>query len=153
MFALAEYSGTVIGYTYASTNSYTSNDSGATWTPVTLPTAGNWVAAAGKNIVAPPAKKKLTIYTYEQLKTEKYKMDELRKLCMQYKVSRAGNKEDITKRLYDYCKSSIVPLKIQKVVRGFLHRKLIKLRGPAFKKRNMCTNETDFFTELHLIKN
>ena len=106
-----------------------------------------------KNIVAPLAKKKLTIYTYEQLKTEKYKMEELRKLCMQYKVSRAGNKEDITKRLYDYCKSSIVPLKIQKVVRGFLHRKLIKLHGPAFKKRNICTNETDFFTmdEMHEI--
>lgn len=109
--------------------------------------------SSAKNIVALPAKKKLTIYTYEQLKTEKYKMDELRKLCMQYKVSRAGNKEDITKRLYDYCKSSIVPLKIQKVVRGFLHRKLIKLRGPAFKKRNICTNETDFFTmdEMHEI--
>jgi hypothetical protein len=98
-------------------------------------------------------KRKLTIYTYEQLKTEKYKMDELRKLCSQYKVSRAGNKEEITKRLYDYCKNSIVPLKIQKVVRGFLHRKLIKLRGPAFEKRNICTNETDFFTmdEMHEI--
>ena len=104
-------------------------------------------------IIAPPVKKKLTIYTYEQLKTEKYKMDELRKLCMQYKVSRAGNKEEITKRLYDYCKNSIVPLKIQKVVRGFLYRKLIKLRGPAFRKRNICTNETDFFTmdEMHEI--
>jgi len=101
----------------------------------------------------PPVKKKLTIYTYEQLKTEKYKMDELRKLCMQYKVSRAGNKEDITKRLYDYCKNSIMPLKIQKVARGFLHRKLINLRGPAFKKRSICTNETDFFTmdEMHEI--
>ena len=109
-----------------------------------------------KNIAttpAPPVKKKLTIYTYEQLKTEKYKMDELRKLCMKYKVSRAGNKEDITTRLYDYCKNSIMPLKIQKVVRGFFHRKLIKLRGPAFKKRNICTNETDFFTmdEMHEI--
>jgi hypothetical protein len=86
-------------------------------------------------------------------KTEKYKMDELRKLCSQYKVSRAGNKEEIIKRLYDYCKNSIVPLKIQKVVRGFFHRKLIRLRGPAFKKRNICTNETDFFTmdEMHEI--
>jgi len=100
-----------------------------------------------------PVKKKLTIYTYEQLKTEKYKMDELRKLCMQYKVSRAGNKDDVIKRLYEYCKNSIMPLKIQKVVRGYLHRKLIKLRGPAFKKRNICTNETDFFTmdEMHEI--
>lgn len=104
-------------------------------------------------IIAPPVIKKLTIYTYEQLKTEKYKMDELRKLCSQYKVSRAGNKEEIIKRLYDYCKSSIVPLKIQKVVRGFFHRKLIRLRGPAFKKRSICTNETDFFTmdEMHEI--
>lgn len=100
-----------------------------------------------------PVKKKLSIYTYEQLLTEKYKMDELRKLCMQYKVSRAGNKDDIIKRLYDFCKNSIIPLKIQKVVRGFLHRKLIKLRGPAFQKRNICTNETDFFTmdEMHEI--
>ena len=104
-------------------------------------------------LVKLPVKKKLTIYTYEQLKTEKYKMDELRKLCMQYKVSRAGNKDDVTKRLYEYCKNSIMPLKIQKVVRGYLHRKLIKLRGPAFKKRNICTNETDFFTmdEMHEI--
>jgi len=100
-----------------------------------------------RKCAAPPAeKKKLTIYTYEQLKTEKYKMDELRKLCMQYKVSRAGNKDDIIKRLYEYCKNSIMPLRIQKVARGFLHRKLINLRGPAFKKRNICTNETDFFT-------
>jgi hypothetical protein len=107
-----------------------------------------------RKCAAPPvAKKKLTIYTYEQLKTEKYKMDELRKLCMQYKVSRAGNKDDITKRLYEYCKNSIMPLRIQKVARGFLHRKLINLRGPAFKKRNICTNETDFFTmdEMHEI--
>lgn len=110
-------------------------------------------AATDATIIVPPVIKKLTIYTYEQLKTEKYKMDELRKLCSQYKVSRAGNKEEIIKRLYDYCKDSIVPLKIQKVVRGFFHRKLIRLRGPAFKKRNICTNETDFFTmdEMHEI--
>ena len=109
--------------------------------------------ATNATIIVPPVIKKLTIYTHEQLKTEKYKMDELRKLCSQYKVSRAGNKEEITKRLYDYCKNSIVPLKIQKVVRGFFHRKLIRLRGPAFKKRNICTNETDFFTmdEMHEI--
>lgn len=110
-------------------------------------------AATDATIIVPPVIKKLTIYTYEQLKTEKYKMDELRKLCSQYKVSRAGNKEEIIKRLYDYCKDSILPLKIQKVVRGFFHRKLIRLRGPAFKKRNICTNETDFFTmdEMHEI--
>lgn len=111
------------------------------------------IRKSSKEVLGVPVKKKLTIYTYEQLKTEKYKMDELRKLCMKYKVSRAGNKEEITKRLYDYCKNSIMPLRIQKVVRGYLHRKLVMLRGPAFKKRSICTNETDFFTmdEMHEI--
>lgn len=111
------------------------------------------IRKSSKDVLSIPVKQKLTIYTYEQLKTEKYKMDELRKLCMKYKVSRAGNKEEITKRLYDYCKNSIMPLRIQKVVRGYFHRKLVMLRGPAFKKRNICTNETDFFTmdEMHEI--
>ena len=89
---------------------------------------------------------KLSINNYEAMLTSKYKMVELKKLCMQYKVSRMGNKDDITRRLYDYCKNSVQPLKIQKVFRGFLVRKLHRLQGPAFRSRNTCTNDDDFFT-------
>ena len=89
---------------------------------------------------------KLSINNYEAMLTSKYKMVELKKLCMQYKVSRMGNKDDITRRLYDYCKNSIQPLKIQKVFRGFLVRKLHRLQGPAFRSRKTCTNDDDFFT-------
>lgn len=89
---------------------------------------------------------KLTINNYETMLTSRYKMEELKKVCMQYKVSRMGNKDDIIRRLYEYCKNSIEPLKIQKVFRGFLVRKLYKLKGPALKSRKMCTNDEDFFT-------
>lgn len=97
-----------------------------------------------KKIVKKP--EKLTINNYEMMLTSKYKMIELKKLCMQYKVSRMGNKDDIMRRLYEYCKNSIEPLKIQRVFRGFLVRKLHRLQGPAFRSRKICTNDDDFFT-------
>jgi hypothetical protein len=91
-------------------------------------------------------KEELTLSNYNTLLVVKYKMDELKKLCTKYKISKGGNKDDLTKRLYEYCKNSIAPLKIQKVFRGFLNRKLHKLQGPALKNRKICTNDTDFFT-------
>ena len=91
-------------------------------------------------------KEELTLSNYNTLLVVKYKMDELKKLCTRYKISKGGNKDDLTKRLYEYCKNSIAPLKIQKVFRGFLNRKLHKLQGPALKNRKICTNDTDFFT-------
>ena len=91
-------------------------------------------------------REELTINNYDSLLLVKYKMDELKKLCTKYKISKGGNKDDLTKRLYEYCKNSVGPLKIQKVFRGFLHRKLHRLQGPALIDRKICTNDTDFFT-------
>jgi len=88
-------------------------------------------------------REKLTINNYETIMTERYKMEELKKMCMQYKITRVGNKDDIMRRLYNYCKDSIEPLKIQKVFRGHLVRKLHKLQGPAFISRKICTNEDE----------
>ena len=88
----------------------------------------------------------LSIHNYNTLLAVKYKMDELKKLCTRYKISKGGNKDDLTKRIYEYCKNSIGPLKIQKVFRGFLCRKLHKMQGPALMDRKICTNDTDFFT-------
>ena len=91
-------------------------------------------------------REELSINNYDTLLVVKYKIDELKKLCAVYKLSRGGNKDELTKRLYEYCKNSVGPLKIQKVFRGFLNRKLHKLQGPALKNRKICTNDTDFFT-------
>ena len=91
-------------------------------------------------------REELSLNNYNNLLLVKYKMDELKKLCTKYKVSKGGNKDDLTKRLYEYCKNSVGPLKIQKVFRGFLQRKLHRLQGPALIDRKICTNDTDFFT-------
>ena len=91
-------------------------------------------------------REELSMKNYNNLLTVKYKIDELKKLCLQYKITRGGNKEELTTRLYEYCKNSVQPIKIQKVFRGYLQRKLNKLRGPAFKNRKICTNDTDFYT-------
>jgi hypothetical protein len=91
-------------------------------------------------------KEELSIKNYKTLLHVKYKMDELKKLCGKYKVSKAGNKDELTRRLYEYCENSIHPLKIQKVFRGHLYRRLHKIQGPALMDRKICTNDSDFFT-------
>ena len=91
-------------------------------------------------------REELSINNYSTLLVVKYKIDELKKLCTKYKISKGGNKEELIKRLYEYCKNSAGPLKIQKVFRGFLNRKLRKLQGPALMNRKICTNDADFFT-------
>lgn len=91
-------------------------------------------------------REELSINNYSTLLVVKYKIDELKKMCTKYKIPKGGNKDELTKRLYDYCKNSAGPLKIQKVFRGFLNRKLHKLQGPALMNRKICTNDTDFFT-------
>ena len=91
-------------------------------------------------------KDKLSINNFESMFSYKYNMVELKKICLQYKLSRIGNKELIMLRIYDFFKNSIYPLKIQRVFRGYLQRKLNLLRGPALKKRSICTNDMDFYT-------
>ena len=91
-------------------------------------------------------REELSMNNYSTLLVVKYKIDELKKLCTKYKIPKGGNKDELTKRLYDYCKNSEAPLKIQKVFRGFLNRKLHKLQGPALMNRKICTNDADFFT-------
>ena len=98
------------------------------------------------NIKIVKKREELSMKNYTTLLIEKYKMEELKKLCTQYKIAKGGNKEELTKRLYEYCKNSIGPIKIQKVFRGFLVRRLHTLQGPAFRDRNICNNDMDFFT-------
>jgi hypothetical protein len=101
---------------------------------------------AGKVTKVVKKREELSINNYSTLLVVKYKIDELKKLCTKYKISKSGNKEELIKRLYEYCKNSAGPLKIQKAFRGFLNRKLHKLQGPALMNRKICTNDADFFT-------
>jgi hypothetical protein len=75
-----------------------------------------------------------------------FNVQELKQIAKHYKIKISGNKEDLIKRIYVFFKLSSVVVSIQKVFRGFLQRKYNECHGPAFCKRNLCTNATDFLT-------
>ena len=85
----------------------------------------------------------------------KCKVPELKNIAKSYKLKISGTKQEVVTRITTFLKSSIAILKIQKVFRGWLQRNCNILHGPAYKCREICTNETDFLSgdELKLITN
>ena len=55
-------------------------------------------------------------------------------------------KDELLNKIYVYFHYTYNTIKIQKIYRGYLQRRLIKLQGPGLKNRNNCTNSTDFIT-------
>jgi hypothetical protein len=87
-----------------------------------------------------------TIYTYTEMANYNYNIQQLKTIAKKYKLKISGNKNELVSRIHNFLHLSFYIIKIQKISRGFLHRKLIKMYGPAFKNRKLCTNETDFVT-------
>lgn len=83
---------------------------------------------------------------YEKLHKYNYNIKQLREMCKHYKLKVSGNKGQLHNRLYHYMSKSVNIIKIQKVFRGHIVRKYMRMHGPAFKNRKLCVNETDFFT-------
>lgn len=75
-----------------------------------------------------------------------YTIPQLKSICKHYKLPRTGGKSILTMHVYNYLYYSHNATKIQKYVRGNLQRKLDKMRGPAYLKRDKCVNDCDFFT-------
>ena len=63
-----------------------------------------------------------------------------------YDFALIGNKPKILERLIQYFHSEKAAVILQRIARGYFVRLLIKLRGPALKKRSLCVNETDFYS-------
>lgn len=76
----------------------------------------------------------------------KYSLPQLKAICKHYKLKVTGTKPVLFDRIFDYLWGSFHAIKIQKVARGYLQRLLVSYQGPAFFKRNICVNETDFVT-------
>ncbi len=79
-----------------------------------------------------------------------YTCFQLTQICKYYKQKVGGNKNEKIFRLYNYLKYSNYAKEVQKVIRGFLVRKLIKIKN--FEYLCKCVNDTDFLT-LEKIKN
>ena len=84
----------------------------------------------------------------EKLNTCNYLVPQLKTMCKYYNVGFVvgTKKNEIIRRLFSFLEQSYYAQRIQKVFRSFMLRKYIRAKGPAFIKRPMCVNETDFFT-------
>jgi hypothetical protein len=87
-----------------------------------------------------------TIKSYDILLRNNYNVQQLKEFVKSYKLKISGNKNELVNRLYVFLKLSSVIIKIQKIFRGNLQRKYNSLHGPAFFKRDICTNQSDFLT-------
>lgn len=94
-----------------------------------------------------------TMDTKELILQYNYNKEQLKRIVKHYKLRLSGNKKELITRIYGYLTLSKVIIKIQKNIRGFIYRNYIKVHGPAFVKRNLCVNDTDFLTmdELKMI--
>ncbi len=88
----------------------------------------------------------LKYYEYPLLMSNNYNLQQLKDMNKEYKLKVTGNKTELTKRLYTYLKLSNSIIKIQKIARGYILNKYIKLHGPAFYDRMICNNNSDFLS-------
>jgi len=87
-----------------------------------------------------------TYKDYKHIVKYNYSISQLKDICNRYKLKKNGNKDILLLRVYNYLYFSLYALKIQAHFRGFLQRKLNKLRGPGFLNHSICVNDSDFCT-------
>jgi len=87
-----------------------------------------------------------TYSTYYLLFENNYNVQQLKQITKHYKLKVSGNKTELVNRIYIFLKLSDTIIKIQKSFRGYLQRRCNSLHGPAFQKRKLCTNDSDFLT-------
>jgi hypothetical protein len=93
------------------------------------------------------------ILNEENEKNADYKVTELKEMCaiiqrdFDYKkIKMSGTKSELRQSVYNFYHHTFHCIKIQLKFNRFLRRKLNKLRGPALSNREICVNETDFYS-------
>jgi hypothetical protein len=75
-----------------------------------------------------------------------YTISQLKDIAKHYKQKISGNKKELVERIANYFKQSECIYVIQRFCKRFLYKKYKILHGPARVKRELCVNETDFYT-------
>ena len=88
---------------------------------------------------------------YNAFLSHKFNSIQLKSICKHYKLPVSGNKQILTNTIYKYLYFSYYATRIQRQWRKTYVKIYAKLRGPARFNRQLCVNETDFFT-MDLIK-
>lgn len=85
-------------------------------------------------------------YHRDQVQLKSYKLTELKAVAKHNRLRMLGTKHDLISRIETQFRGDWSAVQIQKNLRRFFVRRSFQLRGEAFKQRNICVNETDFFT-------
>ena len=107
-----------------------------------------------------PSPNEISFHNYNILNEENekssstdYKVAELKEMCaiiqrdFDYKkIKLSGTKGELRQSVYNFYHHTLYCIKIQLKFNSFLRRKLNKLRGPALNDREICINETDFYS-------
>lgn len=83
---------------------------------------------------------------YENIININYNLSQLKTIAKFYNLKISGNKDELKKRIYNYLYYSNFTIIIQKNVRSYFIKKYILLHGPGFRKKSICTNDSDFCT-------
>ena len=86
------------------------------------------------------------LQNYHLLQKHNYNIKQLKTICRHYKQKVSGNKKQLLQRCYNFMRLSGHCMLIQKLFRGYLQREYDKVRGPGYFKRNVCVNDTDFYS-------
>ena len=105
-----------------------------------------------------PSPSEISFHNYSILNEENekiadYKVAELKEMCaiiqreFDYKkIKLTGTKGELRQSVYNFYHHTFHCIKIQLKFNSFLRRKINKLRGPALSNREICINETDFYS-------
>jgi len=103
-----------------------------------IPVVKKTIKISDDNIIIP------TMKNYNDITNYNYNVSQLKIIAKNYKLKISGNKNELVSRVFTFLYLSSYIIKIQKVFRGHIVKRYIRLHGPAATKRNLCTNSTDF---------
>jgi len=83
---------------------------------------------------------------YEAMMKMSYNSNQLKHIAKYHKLKVGGTKTTLFIRISTFLWLSHYATKLQKVFRGKIERRYIKLHGPALKNRKLCTNDLDCVT-------
>lgn len=88
-----------------------------------------------------PCKK--TLYLFEQYN---YSIPQLKQILRYYNLKLTGKKNNIVDRIKNYLMIDKYVILLQKTARGYIQKNYNYLHGPAYIKRSLCTNDSDFYS-------
>ena len=84
--------------------------------------------------------------TYDDIKNGKFTIKQLKEYCKRYKQKLSGNKMELKERLLVHFTKTSMAKRIQNAWRLYAVKRYNSAKGPARIKRDICLNDTDFFT-------